>query len=102
MRRTYITFLGSGALTLIGFGATILLQGGWQAAVAAFAIFQGIVFASSFGILRAAAEHPRPRRPDWAVADGRPQAVPATSGRERATADVRAARAVRAPRSVHA
>jgi hypothetical protein len=102
MRRTYMTFLGSGALTLIGFGATILVQGGWQAVAAAFAILQGLVFASTFIALRVAAERPRSRRPGWALAGGSPQAVPATSGPERAPADVRDRRAVRAPRSVHA
>ena len=101
MRRTYLTFLGSGALTLIGFGATILVQGGWQAAAAAFAIFQGLVFTSCFGFLRAASERPGSRRPAWATADRAPQAVPAASGPERARATLPEP-AARAPRSVHA
>ena len=102
MRWTYITFLASGALTLIGFGATLVVQGGWQAVAAAFAILQGLVFASTFIALRVAAERPRSRRPGWALAGGSRQAVPAASGPERAHAGVRDERAMRAPRSVHA
>ena len=94
--RTYIRLLGSGALTLIGLGATLLVQGGWQAAAAAFAIFQGGVFALSFISLRVAAERPRSRRPGWAVAGSEPRGArtPAEAERPRARAwDGRAGRA---------
>jgi hypothetical protein len=39
--RAYLTFLVSGALALIAFVATMLLQGGWQAVLAAFAVLAG-------------------------------------------------------------
>lgn len=94
--RTYIRFLGSAALTLIALGSTLLVQGGWQAAAAAFAIFQGLVFASSFIALGAAAERPRSRRPGWAVG-GTPRS--ATAEAERARADVADGRVGRARRT---
>lgn len=97
MRRS-IWLLGSGALTLVGLGATLIVQGGWQAVAAAFAILQGLVFASSLIALQMAAEHPRARRPSWAVAGGAPRAEPAATEAERLRADVRVKRAERAPR----
>ena len=96
MRRTYITFLGAGALTLIGLGATVIVQGGWEAVAAAFAILQGLVFVSTFIALRVAAERPRSGRPGWAVARGEQRDLRATA--ERATANVRDGR-VGVPRS---
>ena len=97
--RTYIRFLGSGALTLIGLGATIVVQGGWQAAAAGFGILAGSVFALSFIALRAGADRRRPGRPDWALAGGEPLGVPAATEAQPAGADVRGERAERAPRS---
>ena len=86
--RTYIRLLGSGALTLVGLGATLIVQGGWQAAAAAFAIFQGIVFATSYGMLLAASERPGSTRPDWALGDGEPRPASAMTEPERASATV--------------
>jgi len=74
--RTYIRFLGSGALTVVGLGATIIVQGGWQAVAAGFAIFQGMVFALTFIELRQAADRSRPGRPSWALGEGSPVGVP--------------------------
>jgi hypothetical protein len=72
----YLRLLGSGALTLFGMGATILVHGGWQAVACAFAIFQGIVFAVTFLELGQAGERSQSGRPAWALADRRPPAVP--------------------------
>ena len=76
-----------GALTLIGFGATILLQGGWQAAAAGFALLNGAGFVLSFAVLGARSERPRSRRPSWERAD-----------RSRGPAAVTAPRHLAAPR----
>ena len=46
--RTYVTFLVSGTLTLIAFGATMFAQGGWQSATGAFAVLTGAGFLTSF------------------------------------------------------
>jgi hypothetical protein len=46
--RTYVTFLVSGTLTLLAFGATMFVQGGWQSALAAFAVLTGAGFLTSF------------------------------------------------------
>jgi hypothetical protein len=62
-----------GALTLIGMAATIIVQGGWQAAAAAFAIAGGGGFALTFAALRAASERPGSRHPSWAHAADRPR-----------------------------
>jgi hypothetical protein len=94
--RTYERLLGSGALTLIGLGATLLVQGGWQAIAAGFAIFSSIVFAVSLISLRVAAERPRSSRPGWAVADSEPRGVRSSAEAERPRArawDGRAGRA---------
>jgi hypothetical protein len=45
--RTYVRLLVSGALGLLAFGATTIVHGGWQAALAALAIFAGGVFLGS-------------------------------------------------------
>jgi hypothetical protein len=71
--RTYTKLLGSGALTLIAVGVTLVVQGGPQAIAAAFAIFQGIVFVTTFLTLRVAADRPRSRRPGWAVDGSEPR-----------------------------
>lgn len=47
-----------GALTLAGLGATLIVQGGWQAAAAAFAILDGVGFALTFAVLGARSERP--------------------------------------------
>jgi hypothetical protein len=74
-----------GALTLIGMAATIIVQGGWQAAGAAFAIAAGVGFALTFAVIRAAGERPRSRHPSWAqTADGRLRRVAAKPHSERA------------------
>jgi hypothetical protein len=99
--RTYIRFLGSGALTLVGLGATILVQGGWQAAAAGFAILQGLVFALTVIGMRVGAERPRSRRPDWAMGEGTPRTVQATDS-EPARAGVPGARTGRPRRSSRA
>jgi hypothetical protein len=83
-----------GALVLIGMATTIIVQGGWQAIAAAFAIFNGAGFALTFAALQAAGERPRSRRPAWAhVTEPEPRRAavttpatsrqPATSGRSR-------------------
>jgi hypothetical protein len=83
-----------GALTLIGMAATIVVQGGWEAGAAAFAIAGGVGFALTFAALQAVGERPRSRRPAWAhetAPEPRRAAVtapatsrqPATSGRSR-------------------
>jgi hypothetical protein len=62
--RTYVTFLVSGTLTLLAFGATIFVQGGWQSALAAFAVLAGVGFLTSFISLITTAERlasPAPR-----------------------------------------
>jgi hypothetical protein len=64
-----------GALTLVGMAATIVVQGGWQAAAAAFAIFNGVGFALTFAAIRAASERPQPRRPSWSQAPHRSRRV---------------------------
>jgi hypothetical protein len=97
--RTYIRLLGSGALTLVGLGATLLVQGGWEAAAAAFAIFSGLVFAVSFISLRVAAERPRSGHPGWAVAGSERRGVSASAEAERARASVRDVRPGRVSRS---
>lgn len=97
--RTYIRFLGSGALTLIGLGATIVVQGGWQAAAAGFGILAGTVCALSFIVLRASMDRPQPGRPDWALGGGEPRGVPAATEVQPAGANVRGERAERASRS---
>jgi hypothetical protein len=53
-----------GALTLIGMAATIIVQGGWQAAAAALAIFAGSGFALVIVRICAASERPRSRHPN--------------------------------------
>jgi hypothetical protein len=93
---TYARLLGSGALTLIGLGATLLVQGGWQAIAAAVAIFSGIVFAASLISLRVAAERPRSRRPAWAVADSEPRGIRSSAEAERPRARAWGGRARRA------
>jgi hypothetical protein len=70
--RAYKRLLVFGALTLIGMAATIIVQGGWQAAAAAFAIFTGGGFTLTFAALRAASERPRSPHPSWASAADRP------------------------------
>jgi hypothetical protein len=54
--RTYVTFLVSGALALLAFGATMIVHGGWQAAAAAFAVLTGGAFLTSLISMRASAE----------------------------------------------
>jgi hypothetical protein len=70
--RAYRRLMIFGALTLIGLAATIIVQGGWQAAAAALAIAGGGGFALTFVALRAASERPRSRHPSWARAADRP------------------------------
>jgi hypothetical protein len=71
--RAYKRLMIFGALALIGMAATIVVQGGWQAAAAAFAIFTGGGFTLTFTALRAASERPRSRHPSWAAAADRPR-----------------------------
>jgi hypothetical protein len=62
--RTYVTFLVSGTLTLLAFGATMFVQGGWQSALAAFAVLTGAGFLTSFILLITTGERlpsPAPR-----------------------------------------
>jgi hypothetical protein len=80
--RTYIRLLGSGALTLIAVGVTLVVQGGPQAIAAAFAIFQGIVFVTTFLTLRVAADRSRSRHPGWAVDGSEPRRADATASAE--------------------
>ena len=54
--RAYRLFLTFGALTLIGMVATMLVQGGWEAASAAFAIFGGLGFALTFVAIGASSD----------------------------------------------
>jgi Na+-transporting methylmalonyl-CoA/oxaloacetate decarboxylase gamma subunit len=63
--RTYLTYLVSGALALLAFGATMLVQGGWRAALAAFAVLAGAGSVLSMISLLATGERlasPAPRR----------------------------------------
>jgi hypothetical protein len=64
--RAYRRFMSFGVLALIGLGATLIVQGGWQAVAAGFAIFNGGGFALTFVALGMAGERPRSRRPSWA------------------------------------
>ena len=75
MKRTFHSFLGSGALLLGALTAVIVVNGGWQAVAAALAILGGLVFGLSFISLAAAGEKPRPTRPAWARETVRPRAV---------------------------
>ena len=62
--RTYVMCLVSAALTLLAFGATMFLQGGWQSAAAAFAVLAGAGFLTSLISLRVTGERlasPAPR-----------------------------------------
>ena len=95
--RAYKRLLIFGALTLIGMATTIIVQGGWQAASAAFAIAAGVGFALTFATIGAASERPRSRHPSWARASDRPRhgiaaepparraAAPASVGSQQAT-----------------
>jgi hypothetical protein len=97
--RTYIRFLGSGALTLVGILGTIVLQGGWEAAAAGFATILGTVCAVNVALLVAAAERPQRSRPDWALAGAEPRGVPASAPADATRARAREERPERAPRS---
>jgi hypothetical protein len=93
--RAYRRFMIFGALTLIGMAATIMVQGGWQAVSAAFAIFNGAGFALTFVALRAASERPRSRRPSWSQPPDRSRRVviePGARGASDARADSAEAR----------
>jgi hypothetical protein len=61
--RAFIQLSILGALTLIGSAATLLIQGGWQAAAAAFAIFNGAGFTLTFVAIGVASERPGPLHP---------------------------------------
>lgn len=63
----FVRFLVSGAIALAAFGATLDLQGGWQATTMAIAVLAGVVSVTSFFSLRARGERnastaPRPPR----------------------------------------
>lgn len=61
---TYVMFPVSGALTLLAFGAMMVVQGGWQAADAAFAMLTGVGFLTTIISLAATGEwleSPAPR-----------------------------------------
>jgi hypothetical protein len=95
--RAYRRLLIFGALSLIWMAATIIVQGGWQAASAAFAIAAGVGFALTFATIGAASERPRSRHPSWARASDRPRhemavepparraAAPSPAGSQQAT-----------------
>ena len=57
--RAYTLFSTLGVLTLIGLAATMLVQGGWQAVAAGFAIFTGVGFALTFVVIRTVSDRPR-------------------------------------------
>ena len=57
--RAYTLFSTLGVLTLIGLAATMLVQGGWQAVAAGFAIFNGVGFALTFVMIRTVSDRPR-------------------------------------------
>jgi hypothetical protein len=78
--RTFVRLLVSGALGLLAFGATTIVHGGWQAALAALAMFAGGAFLLSFISLLMAGERlmspapsPPQRRP---IARHAPAAAP--------------------------
>jgi hypothetical protein len=54
--RTFVRLLVSGGLGSLALGATTIVHGGWQAALAALAIFAGGVFLLSFISLLMAGE----------------------------------------------
>jgi hypothetical protein len=95
--RAYRRLLIFGVLTLSWMAATIIVQGGWQAASAAFAIAAGGGFALTFASIGVASERPRSRHPSWAHASDRPRhgiaaeppahsaAAPAPIGSQQAT-----------------
>ena len=58
--------LAGAAVTLAGFAAALILNGGWQPVAAAVSILGGSMFLLSFVALGAAADRPRSDRPDWA------------------------------------
>lgn len=89
LMRAFRRFRIFGALTLIGLAATIMVQGGWQAAAAAFAMFNGAGFAVTFAALGAASERPLSPHPSWALA--------ADSPRPRVAAEPSSRRAASAP-----
>lgn len=79
--RTYVTFLVSGTLTLLAFGATMLVQGGWQSAAAALAILTGVGFLTSFVSLFAGGERLASRAPSLARGRAIGQRAPAVERR---------------------
>jgi hypothetical protein len=82
--RTFVRLLVSAAVGLLAFGATTIVSGGWQAALAAIAMFAGGVFLVSLISLRAAGE--RMTSPAPSPARGRPIALraPAVAPRREA------------------
>jgi hypothetical protein len=99
--RTYVRLLVSGALGLLAFGATTIVHGGWQPALAALAIFAGGVFLASFVSLLMTGERlmspapsPARRRPIArrapAAAPRREAAPPAAAPQEPARPEPRA------------
>jgi hypothetical protein len=94
--RTDLMLLVSGALALLAFGATMFVHGGWQSALAAFALLAGVGFLASLISLLATGE--RLASPAPSVAGGRtiPRRAPAVERRrEAAPAPVAASRAAR-------
>ena len=63
--RTYRAALALAALTLMGLGATTLIQGGWQAVAAALAMMGGVGSTVALAAIGAAGEQPRRDRPAW-------------------------------------
>ncbi len=64
--RAFIQLSIFGALTLIGSAATLLIQGGWQAAAMGFAVLNGVGFALTFVAIGVASERPAAAHPSWA------------------------------------
>jgi hypothetical protein len=79
--RTYVTFLVSGTLTLLAFGATMFVQGGWQSALVAFAVLTGAGFLTSFISLLATGERLASPAPGLARGRALAQHAPAVERR---------------------
>jgi hypothetical protein len=82
--RTYVTFLVSGALALLAFGATMLVHGGWQAALAAFAVVAGVGCLISMVSLLATGERPASPAPSRARSRAIARHAPAAEARREA------------------
>ena len=60
---------------MIGLAATLVVNGGWQAAAAGFATFNGVGFVLTFAVIGAAIDRPRPLHPSWTQTPPAPRRI---------------------------